>query len=150
MTRPILPEQANWLTPYIMVADAEKSLVFYEQAFGFVTRFTLPGKDGKPAHAEMTYQGKAIIMLAPEGAWGSKEQTPNHSGVKCPIGLYVYCQDVDALTQQARDAGAELAGEPQDMFWGDRVASLRDPDGYVWSFATKVGEFDPDKMPPME
>jgi uncharacterized glyoxalase superfamily protein PhnB len=33
------------------------------------------------------------------------------------------------------------------MFWGDRMVRLRDPDGYLWSFATKVGEFDPSKMP---
>jgi AraC family transcriptional regulator len=33
------------------------------------------------------------------------------------------------------------------MFWGDRVFTLKDPDGHVWTFATMVGSFDPDKMP---
>jgi uncharacterized glyoxalase superfamily protein PhnB len=30
------------------------------------------------------------------------------------------------------------------MFWGDRVAKLKDPDGHVWAFATKVREFEPE------
>jgi len=35
------------------------------------------------------------------------------------------------------------------MFWGDRIAKILDFDGYSWTFATKVREFDPSKMPPM-
>ncbi len=145
----VLPKGANWLTPYLTVSNAEASLAFYEKAFGFTPENTMPGPDGKIVHAGMNYQGAAIIMFAPEGAWGGTCKTPAHSQTEPSISLYVYCENVDALAARAKEAGAEVLSEPEDMFWGDRMASLRDPDGYVWSFATKVGEFDPSKMPPM-
>ncbi len=145
----VLPDGANWLTPYMTVAEAEASLDFYQRAFGFTPGMTMPGPDGKIVHADMTYQGTSIIMFAPQGSWGETMKTPAHSGSQTPISLYVYCEDVDALVKQAREAGAKVLAEPEDMFWGDRMARLEDPDGYQWSFATKVGEFDPSKIPPM-
>jgi PhnB protein len=146
-TKDILPEGANWLTPYLTVSNPELSLTFYEKAFGFGRGDTIPGPDGRIMYAEMTWQKKTIVMFAPEGAGGSTHQTPRHSGVESPIGLYVYCADVDALVVRARQAHALVLSEPEDMFWGDRMARLQDPDGYIWSFATKVGEFDPSRIP---
>jgi PhnB protein len=142
------PEGANWLTPYITVADADAALGFYQRAFGFEPGLAMPGADGRTAHASMTYQGATLLMFAPEGAWGdSGMHTPAHSGAEPPLDFYVYCPDVDALTARARGAGAEVLAEPEQMFWGDRMVRLRDPDGYLWSFATNVGPFDPSKAP---
>ena len=33
------------------------------------------------------------------------------------------------------------------MFYGDRVCTLNDPDGFTWSFATNVADFDPNNVP---
>lgn len=66
--------------------------------------------------------------------------TPKESGDKPGCSLYVYCHDVGALFQQAVAAGAEVNSEPTNMYWGDRVCSLIDPDGYRWEFAAFVGE----------
>ncbi len=145
----ILPQGANWLTPYLTVNNAENRLEFYEKAFGFEPRNTMPGKDGKIIHAEMSNKDLLVIMFARENAWGGQTKTPANSNMDSPIGLYIYCGDVDSLVNQAKDAGAEVLSEPEDMFWGDRIARLRVPDGYTWTFATKVGEFDLSKMPPM-
>ena len=143
-----LPENANWLTPYLTVADAKRSLAFYERAFGFAQGEVLSGKDGRIMHAGMIYQGKSILMFAPESAPSPKPmRTPAHSGIELPLSFYVYCPDVDAQAEQARRAEATILSEPEDMFWGDRMMTLLDPDGYIWSFATRVGEFDPSKMP---
>lgn len=62
------PEGANWLTPYLTVADADAALAFYERAFGFERGFTMPGPDGRTAHASMNYQGTALVMFSPEGS----------------------------------------------------------------------------------
>ncbi len=86
-------------------------------------------------------------MMGPEGAWGSQKKTPKHSNVACPMNLYIYCEDVDAQFKRATTAGAEIVFEPTDMFWGDRACCLTDQDGYTWTFATNVGEFDPSKIP---
>jgi uncharacterized glyoxalase superfamily protein PhnB len=147
-TKEILPADGNWLTPYLTVSDARNSLDFYERAFGFGRGNILPGPEGDIMHAEMTWQGKCVVMFSPESAASAMPmKTPAHSGVGPSLTFYVYCADVDALTDQARQAGATVLAEPEEMFWGDRMATFRDPDGYLWSFATRVGEFDMSKMP---
>lgn len=140
----ILPPEANWLTPYLTVSDAEKSLLFYEAAFGFGRGNIVLGADGAIMHAEMTWQGKNVIMFSPETTVTARPmRTPAHSCLQMPVVFYIYCADVDALTARARQAGAKVVDEPENMFWGDRMVSLRDPDGYMWSFATRVGESAP-------
>jgi uncharacterized glyoxalase superfamily protein PhnB len=61
--------------------------------------------------------------------------------------LYVYCDDVDKFFARATAAGAKVVAPPTDMFWGDRMCRISDPDGYEWSFATNVADFDPNKVP---
>lgn len=64
------------------------------------------------------------------------------------MGLYVYVEDVDALFARATAAGAKGERPPQDMFYGDRVCQVIDPDGHSWSFGTNVADFDPTKPCP--
>ncbi len=144
---PWKPADANWLTPYLMVQDAENTLAFYQRAFGFAQGTVLRADDGRIVHAEARYMDTLIVMFATEGTFGSEQKAPATSEVASPIGLYLYCENVDMLMARAVQAGAEQLGPVEEMFWGDRVGRLRDLDGYVWNFATKVAEFDPDKVP---
>jgi len=143
-----LPPTANLLTPYLTVADADRALDFYARAFGFQPGGT-PMKDGggKTVHGELYYEGRSIAMVAPEGAWGGTDRTPKHAGVRLPLNFYVYCADVDRVAATAKAAGATIERLPEDMFWGDRTTMIADPDGYLWMFAQKKGEFDPAKAP---
>ncbi len=143
-----LPDDTSLCVPYLAVVDPERSLVFYAQAFGFETEACLETDDGQIVHAGMRYHGKSILMMAPERTpWGEAMQAPLSSRVPMPLVMYVYCEDVDFLATQAEHAGAVIDAPPTDMFWGDRVVQLRDPDEYKWSFATRVGELEPDRMP---
>ena len=45
---------------------------------------------------------------------------------------------VDHLVERAVAAGANVKGAAQDQFYGDRTASLQDPFGHLWHFATHV------------
>lgn len=141
------PENASTLTPYIMVSDIKKTLALYQKALGFEVGFAMPGPDGIPQHAELMYKGQSIAMIAPEGAWGSSAKAPATNDVETPISLYLYCDDVDAAYNQACDAGMQGMMPPEDMFWGDRTSMVMDHDGYKWSLATNIGEFDESKMP---
>lgn len=134
-----------WLTPCLTVKDADASVAFYEKAFGFEKRFSMPGPDGRTAHAEVAWRD-GLVMIGPECAEQSCK-SPATTGVRPSSLLYVYCDDVDALFNRATAAGAVVETSPQDMFWGDRICTLIDPDGYLWSFATNVAEFDPSKAP---
>jgi uncharacterized glyoxalase superfamily protein PhnB len=142
--RPARPAGSPWLSPALVVKDADAALAFYQRAFGFVSRLVVPGPDGKAHHVEMTWND-AMIMFSPEGNCPAK--APATSGTPSPINLYVYCDDVDALFARATAAGAAAVLPPQDMFWGDRLCQVTDPDGHNWVFATNVADFDPSKVP---
>ena len=135
-----------WLIPTLTVRTAEAAIAFLKSAFGFGVDFTMPGEDGRIGYAQLRHR-EALVHLSPEGSFGATTKAPKSSGAESPAMLYVYCEDVDALTARARAAGAVVFSEPADMFWGDRVASFVDPDGYRWAFATNVGAFDPAKAP---
>ncbi len=141
------PAGMLWLTPALTVKDVLKAVEFYEKAFGFERGIVMPDAEGKIVHAEIKYQGSVVAMLGLEGAFGGTCKSPTGSQSECPIGLYVYCSDVDALYRRAKQAGAEVLAEPENMFWGDRVARFNDIDGYRWMFATNVADFDPTKIP---
>jgi uncharacterized glyoxalase superfamily protein PhnB len=133
------PDHSPWLVPYLVVKDADRSLAFYAKAFGFTKGDAVAGEGGKTMHADMRYKD-VMVMFAPENAYGSEAKCPATLGVQTPVTLYVYCDDVDALCKQAESAGAKVVLPPADMFWGDRMCSLIDPDGHVWNFATHTGK----------
>lgn len=146
--RPPRPAGYPWLTPYLVVNDAEAAIDFYQRAFGFEKRLAIKGPNGKTGHVEMVFQKESTIMFGPfhEGCeW--PQRPPTHTKVASPVSLYVYCEDVDALFARAVAAGARTIKPPQDQFYGDRTCCLEDPDGYQWHFATNVADFDPNKAP---
>jgi uncharacterized glyoxalase superfamily protein PhnB len=128
-----------WLSPHLTVRDAAAAIDFYQRAFGFAKKNAVTGPDGQILHAEMTWQD-AVIMLGPEGAYGNLTKAPVTSGVPSPVAIYLYCDDVDAVYARATAAGAMAVFPPQDMFYGDRVCKLLDPDGHSWHFATSLAE----------
>lgn len=144
--RPARPAGTPWVSPYLTVKDVDAAIAFYQKAFGFEKRFSMPGPDGKTGHGEMIYRD-ALLMLGPECAFGGTNKAPATTSVRSPVTLYVYCDDVDSLCARAASAGAKVEVQPQDMFWGDRMCKLVDPDGHVWNFATNVADFDPSKAP---
>ena len=139
--RPHKPNGIPGLFPYLTVQDAEKSIKFYEDAFGFkVSRQPAKNEQGNIQHAEMMFGNDVLIMFAPEGAWGSTRKAPKSMGVIPSLSLYIYCPDVDALYKQAVSKGAHSVMAPNDSFWGDRYCIILDPDGHEWSFATNVND----------
>jgi PhnB protein len=60
--------------------------------------------------------------------------------------LMVYVEDVDAVVQQAVDAGATLTMPVDDMFWGDRSGAVTDPFGHHWQIATHVEDVPEDEL----
>jgi PhnB protein len=54
------------------------------------------------------------------------------------------------MFNRAVAAGAHVPpgpmGQMADQFWGDRCGSLTDPEGYVWTIATRKEDLTPDEM----
>ncbi|MBY0527722.1 MAG: VOC family protein [Gemmataceae bacterium] len=144
--RPAKAPGMPWMSAHLVVRDPSKAIDFYQRAFGFEKKMVVPGPDGQPAHVEMTYKD-GLFMFGPEANPACLAKTPATSGAVSPMGLYFYVDDVDALFARATGAGAESVKAPENMFYGDRSCTVRDPDGYLWSFATNFADFDPSKVP---
>jgi len=111
---------------YLAVANVAASAEFLERAFGFNRGVTLADTDGQLRYAEMWHRD-AVVMLIRKG-----DATAATGGM---AALYTYVDDVDRALARARQAGAGVE-EAQDKPWGDRVATVTDPDGYRWVLAT--------------
>ena len=111
---------------YLAVVNVRASMEFLERAFGFSRGVALPDPDGQLRYAEMRHGG-SVIMLIRKG-----DETSAAGGA---AALYAYVDDVDKAAAQARAAGAGVS-EPEDKAWGDRAATVVDPDGYRWVLAT--------------
>jgi uncharacterized protein len=44
-------------------------------------------------------------------------------------------EEVDAVVEEARAAGANIVREPAETFWGGYSAAFTDPDGHPWEIA---------------
>ena len=140
---PLNRKQYTAITPMMIVADIKAAVSFYQKAFGFAKRGIMNGPDGKPIHAELTLRN-TTLMLGPEmpqrGARSAKTLGAS------PVTLYLTTENVDKLVAKAVQLGAALEGPVMDMFWGDRVGNLVDPDGYAWMVGTHVAEPTPQEM----
>jgi len=111
---------------YLAVANVAASVEFLERAFGFTRGVTLLDGDGQLRYAEMWHR-HAVVMLIRRG-----DAAAATSGM---AALYTYVDDVDRALARARQAGAGVE-EAEDKPWGDRVATVTDPDGFKWVLAT--------------
>jgi PhnB protein len=141
----VLGTGMQWVNPYLTVKDPTASMQFYERGLGFKRRFAMNGPDGRIMHAEVVHKTGVIMLSPPNPQIGDKP--PIEQGVS-PVTMYVYVDDVDQTTETARMAGANVVSPPQDMFWGDRIATVVDLDGHRWCLATHVKDVKPEDMRP--
>ena len=138
-----IPEGYHTLTAVLAVEDAAAAIDFYKQAFGAKERMRMDAPGGKIAHAELEI-GDSLIMLS-DPFPQSNVKPPNEAGTST-MSLFMYSENVDAAVEQAVDAGATLTTEPEDMFWGDRFATVTDPYGHQWSIATHTRDLSPEEI----
>jgi len=100
--------------PILEVADLERSLAFYRDRLGFVIEYEFEG------FAQLAVEGGKL------GLARSRRRIESAS-----TAIWVYTDDVDALFAELTAAGAGVVAEPAERPWGERVASVADPDGYT-------------------
>ena len=140
---PLNKKHYGSVTAILTVTDVKAAAAFYQKAFGFAKRGIMNGPDGKPMHAELTLRG-TTLMLGPEmPQMGSR--SAKTAGVS-PTTLYLLTENADKAVAKAVKLGATARGPVMDMFWGDRVGTLVDPEGYSWMIATHKAEPTPKEM----
>ena len=131
-----IPEGYHTLTTYLTVDDAAGAIDYYKRAFGAEELGRMDAPGGKIGHAELQI-GDSRLMLAdafPESSTRSPKELGGTSA-----GVFLYVEDVDAVVQQAVEAGATVTMEVADQFWGDRYGIVQDPFGHNWAMATPLG-----------
>ena len=117
--------------PSLRYADPDAAMEWLERTLGFERREHYRDESGNLVHAELSL-GPAIVMLSAAAA-GREPFRSLPAG-----GTLVYCgvDEVEALHDRARDAGADIALELTDTDYGARDFTVRDPEGNLWAFGT--------------
>ena len=139
-----VPQGLHTVTPNLVLRNCAEAIEFYRRGLGAEEVSRFPAPDGKSIwHAELRL-GDCILYVNDEMPGGGPPAPTPRS--PAPVGLWVYGPDCDAAFRRAIAAGATATLEPTDMFWGDRLACVADPYGYLWSFATRQKDLTPEEM----
>jgi lactoylglutathione lyase len=110
--------------PVIYAANVERSVRFYE-GLGFEEHFRLP-PDGEPGYVGLRRGDSELGVVTAESP---RELIGVEVGPAPRFELFVYVADVDEQVDGLRGADVSVLREPEDMFWGERLAWIADPDG---------------------
>ncbi len=126
--------------PYITVKDPAAAISLYEKAFDATTTMMMDGPGGSIMHAEISIGGERFMLGA---EWPGVSSAPEG---RSPVNFMMYVPNADEAQKKAIAAGMTLASEPENMFWGDRMAKVSDGHGYEWTLAHQVEEVSEDDM----
>jgi uncharacterized glyoxalase superfamily protein PhnB len=123
--------EGKMIIPVLSVADVDASVKFYTEKLGFTQEFAFPGPDGKNTFASVKL-GEAHVMVG-------TDSDLNSVGKGVEFMIYIPDDaDIDDYYAQTQARGAEIAKELKTAYWGDRVFTVNDPDGYVISLTKTV------------
>jgi len=120
------------------VDDLERAVRFYQDGLGLKTE-GITGKEFEHgAVAFFDLQGGSKLALWPRASLchdtGLSLDAP--SATEFSLGHNVASKaEVDAVMQQAKDAGAHIVKPAQDTFWGGYAGYFQDPDRHLWEVA---------------
>jgi PhnB protein len=138
-----IPDGYHTITPYLIVNDGAAAIEFYKKAFNASERMKMEGPGGKVMHAEVVIDG-SIVMLADEFPEMDIRSPSSYGG--SPTGILIYVEDVNQRFNQAIEAGGKEKRPLVDQFYGDRLGTLEDPFGHVWTIASRVEELSPEEI----
>jgi len=118
----------------LYVEDVPRSLSFYEAAFGLKRRFLHESGD----FGELD-TGATALAFSSRRLMRELGKHPSKAAVDAPCFEIAFTTpDVAAAVALAVSAGAVLVQAPEDMPWGQTVAYVADPDGFLVELCTPV------------
>src|SRR5215210_6764664 len=122
----------------IGVDDLEKSLRFYRDGLGLQTQGIIGTEFEYGAVAFFDLQAGLKLAIWPRKSISQDSGTPvgPSSPTEFTLGHNVSSkEEVDAVMQQARKAGAVVVKDAHDTFWGGYAGYFQDPNGHLWEVA---------------
>lgn len=105
--------------PILSTPDLPRALAFYRDLLGATVTYQFP-PTGEPGYVGLELGRSHLGIGAQSGA---------PAGADRRFALWVYCDDCDAAVAKLRAAGVPVVEEPADQPWGERMATVTDPDG---------------------
>lgn len=120
------------------VDDLDRSLAFYRDGLGLPTQGIVGREFEHGAVAFFDLQSGVRLALWPRDDIAHDAKVPRtaHSPTEFTIGHNVGSrEEVDAVIDQARRAGAKIVKPAGDTFWGGYAGYFQDPDDHLWEVA---------------
>jgi PhnB protein len=130
-----IPDGYHSVTPYLVVQGANKLIDFLKQAFGAEEIERIASPEGDIMHAEVKIGDPFMMMGDAMGGFNPM-----------PAMIYLYVNDADATYQRALRAGATSIREPENQFYGNREAGVKDAAGNIWWIATHIEDVSPEEL----
>jgi uncharacterized glyoxalase superfamily protein PhnB len=127
---------APWarLTPVLSVDDVRAAVAWYVDVLGLVEHVRI----GAGHRAQLGVDGERAEVVVRE----YREDEP-----RAPAGHQVMMrvEDVQAVLDAARRAGADAEASPHDHQYGERQATFADPFGHTWVLTQSLRDVDPEE-----
>jgi len=110
--------------PVLYATDVDRAARFWE-LLGFQRHFQLP-PEGEPGYVGLRTVGAELAVTSAEWA---RDRYGMTMGTGPRVEMYVYVPDLEGVLEQLRGEGVEVLRDPEDMPWGERIATVADPEG---------------------
>ncbi len=94
---------------------------------GFRRHFQLPA-DGDPGYVGLRSHDSAAELAVTSVEW-AKDRYGLTMSDGARFEMYIYVADLDRIVRQLADADVPILRDPEDMPWGERIATIADPEG---------------------
>jgi len=118
----------------LYVADPERSLAFYERAFGLKVRMLhSSGLYGELDTGETTLAFSSFTLMQQIG------RSPRRALPEAPVSEIAFeTDDVASALKRAVEAGAQIQQSLREEPWGQITAYVTDPDGHLIELCSAV------------
>lgn len=118
----------------LYVPDVKATLAFYEAAFGLRTRFLSEGDE----FGELD-TGTTALAFCANSLLQKMGKSPQAANPDKPCFEIALCTaDVAAALERAIAAGAQLKNPVETMPWGQTIAYVADPNGFLVELCTPM------------
>ena len=129
------------------VDDLERAVTFYRDGLGFPTKGIVGTEFEHGAVAFFELKSGLQLALWPRDSIAHDTGIPAspNSPTDFTIGHNVRSvEEVDAVMEQAKRAGARIVKPAAKTFWGGYAGYFQDPDGHLWEVAWNPAMLPPD------
>jgi PhnB protein len=127
---------APWalLTPVLPVEDVRAAVAWYSDVLGLVEHVRI----GEGHRAQLGVDGERAEVIVREYRDGEARACAGHQ-------VMVRVEDLRAVLDAARRAGADAKEPPHDYEYGERQVAFVDPFGHEWVLTQTLRDVDPEE-----